>query len=311
MKKLVQTQSVKIRQSPAKKSKWQKFKDNADGHFLMTRPYSLAEYPLTTMVAKTNITPTLEPSLLDGASLAATTLQWAALCWNLESVHKHANRPEISKKVANVAFGVAVTIGAIVNPMTLAFSAMHYLTCRSYAKKEGESNLLGAASFLIRGAGQTALYFFSQCFYTSTLSTKSLLVGGAVGLAIAARNLIGDLRDIKYDKKTFPIVFGETTSMVTASLLKIGACGLLYATFGSVLMGAPLLIESAIGVFYKHHQNMHRISVVGFSATLANIVLANLGIMEATILVNLVYLSSLVGTVFYNKVARASNQDYE
>jgi 4-hydroxybenzoate polyprenyltransferase len=129
-------------------------------------------------------------------------------------------------------------------------------------------------------------------------------------MAIAARNLIGDLRDMKHDKKTFPVVFGETASMMTASLLKISACGILYATFGTLLVAAPLLLESAIGLFYKHHQNMHRISVVGISVTLANVILANLNLMEATILVNLVYLSSLVGTVFYNKVARASNQDY-
>ena len=276
----------------------------------MARPYSWLEYPMTTLVTKTNEANSLELEAADGLKSSSILLLWGGLCWWLEAEHKHSNRPPISRKISNIAFAAATAIGAVINPKTLVISAVHYAASILYSKKEGKRDFLGATSFLVRGIGQGALFFFSQYLYSPALNTRHFLMGLAVAGMTAARNLIGDLRDQKYDEKTFNKRFGERAGRFVASGLKLGAAAAVFFATGSVFVSAPLLIESVLSLVHKNNQHLHRISVLGVSATLGNIVLANIGLGAGMILTNLLYVSGLLNIITYNMVPRESNQDY-
>ncbi|VVC04202.1 Uncharacterised protein [Candidatus Bilamarchaeum dharawalense] len=290
---------------------WKNAKGKAENYFLMTRPYStFGDYPLTTVVSKTTVSASLNPTPTDVLNLLSLFGLWAALNWTLESEHKHDNRPSISRKVADVTFAVVGMVGAIINPATLVMTGIHYLTSVLYSKKEGSSDFLSQASFLVRGIGQSACYFFSQLFYSTSLTPKHLAIGLVIGLVTASRNLVGDLRDIKYDEKTFPKVHGEKIGRLVATGLKLTAAGLLFTLTDSVLVAVPLLLESALTIFHKNNQNLHRISGIGTTATLANVVLANLGMESAAVISDFLYISGVANLVFYTKMPRRSNQDY-
>ena len=304
---------------------WQKFKDRLEsvaekvpGYFLMTRPYSWIEYPMIALVVKsleTDGSVSLSTlSIIDLASLFSISLMWAGLCWNLEAEHKHPGRPEISRQVTLCTFALAAVIGVIINPLTLVPFTIFYFTSILYSRKEGRNDFLGYTSFLVRGIGQAAVYFFSQLLYSSILMPIHFSIGIVICLVLAARNLIGDLRDIRHDEKTFCKVFGETQAKFVAVGLKLGAAVALYSVtdsaFDSVLLSFPLIVESILTLTNKNYQNLHRISVLGTSVTLGNLILETTGLGTAVILTDLIYLSGLINVVFYMKVPRSSNQDY-
>lgn len=283
-------------------------KDKIQGHLLMARPYSWMDYPATVLLAKVQATRSLELGAVDGAAIVSTLLLWASLCWRLEAEHKHTFRPRIEKKTAQGAFIGATVIGAIINPVSIIPAGVQYGTSVLYSKKEGENKFLNATSFLMRGIGHGAVYLFSTLFYSS-ITLTNIITGLSLGAICASRNLIGDLRDIAYDEKTFPKMFGEQTAKIVASGLKVGAAVGLYLVTGSVLVGLPLLAESILLQLYKNNQQLHRISGIGTVATIANAILATMGMFDAILISNLVYAASAVNIIFYNSIERRSNKD--
>lgn len=293
------------------KDYFKKATEKIQGHLLMARPYSWMDYPATVLLAKVQVTRSLELGAVDGANLVATLLLWFSLNWRLEAEHNHAHRPKIDKFASEGAFAGAVFIGAAVNPLSIIPAGLQYETSVLYSKKEGENKFLNATSFLIRGIGHGLVYLFSTLFYTSTITLTNVITGLALGAICASRNLIGDLRDIKYDERTFPKMFGEKTAKIVASGLKVSAAVGLYLVTGSALVGLPLLVEAGLTLLYKNNQQLHRISGIGTVATMANAILATMGMFEGILLSNLVYGAGLVNLIFYNKIERRSNGDYE
>jgi hypothetical protein len=243
---------------------------------------------------------------------AATTLAyWWAFNWHLESEHEHAHRPKISRKAAKATLALAAIAAAIANLRTIPLSILYHASYFVYSKKEGESDFLGKASFAVRGVSQTVICMISQLLYTPAISAKQMAVAGAVGMLTAARNLIGDLRDIKYDRKTFCVVHGEPASNAVAASLKLGAAAIIAAAAGTAFAPLPLIVESVMQFFNRNNHDMHRLSVLGTATTLGNLALATAGLAPAIIIGNLLYLSGMFNLFFYRRLARRSNADYE
>jgi hypothetical protein len=296
---------------------WDRAKDKlenagrrANDHLLLTRPYSDAEYLMTTITTKAiekGPQFSLEPS--DGLKSLAIFSLWAGLCWLLEASHKHEFRPKISKKAANAAYAIGAGIAAFFNPSTIAFSALHYLSSVAYSKKEGKSWLLGAYSFFVRGAAQASVFAISQLLYSPALNLRHYALAAAVGAMTAARNLIGDLRDVKYDEKTFAVLYGRTPSDCVVAGLQLSAAALI-AVAASPLASLPLVAQASLQFVCKNANKMHRLAVFSSSLTLG-IIAAVMGGMEAAIVAGTVLAASAALNVFsYMKVPRRSNVDY-
>ncbi len=292
-----------------------KFKERAEkakGYWLTARMYSGMEYPMMNAVAKMSVPGAkMEADATDGFKAATTLAYWWAFNWHLESEHEHAHRPKISRKVAKAALALAATAAAMANLRTIPLSILYHASYFVYSKKEGKSDFLGKASFAVRGVAQAAICLISQLLYTPAISAKQLAVALAVGMLTSARNLIGDLRDIKYDGKTFCVVHGENASNAVAATLKFGAAGVLAVVAGTVFAPLPLIVEGVMQFFNRNNHDMHRLSVLGTAATLGNVALCFAGLAPAIIISNLLYVSGMFNLLFYRKLARRSNADYE
>ncbi len=282
------------------------------GYWLAARMYSGMEYPMMNAVAKMSV-PGAKPEVdaEDGFKAAATLAYWWAFNWHLESEHEHMHRPRISRKAAKAALALAATAAAIANLRTIPLSILYHASYFVYSKKEGESDFLGKASFAVRGVSQIVICLISQLLYTPAINAKQLAVAGAVGMLTAARNLIGDLRDIRYDEKTFCVAYGKNASNAVVATLKFGAAGILASVAGTVFAPFPLIVEGAMQFFSRNNHDMHRLSVLGTAATLGNVALAFAGLAPGIILINLLYVSGMFNLFFYRKLARRSNADYE
>lgn len=147
----------------------------------------------------------------------------------------------------------------------------------------------------------------AQSLYSDTLDGTRLLVSLAFGLTTAARNLIGDLRDIAHDKGTFCVSFGKRASNYVAVGLKICASAIFISISGEALVAYPLLAESAMQLSSKDDYKMHKLSVLGLATTLVNFALCSAGMAQAMVATTFCYLSVLAINFFYEKVPRRSN----
>jgi hypothetical protein len=286
----------------------------------MTRPYSLAEYPMMALMSKAlESASALSFGVADCLKLLALLASWAGLCWTLEAHHKHMNRPKISSKVANEAFSIGVGIAAAFNSATLIFNGIHYISSLLYAKKETKEkkegtiaelsrDFLNTYSFLVRGLAQASIFLTSQLMYSAQLSPKHFLIALAIGTMTAARNLIGDLRDMKYDAETFCVKYGvKHSKFVTGALKAVAAVAISFAV-GTPLAALPIIVGSIAQSIDKNYQNMHRLAVFESLAVLGNILFASIGSVPGMIAMNLAYLSVMLNLKTYEAVPRPSNK---
>jgi hypothetical protein len=279
----------------------------AGDYLLMARPYSLVDAPLMVIAAKALAEGAAFSFDLpsDGLKILVLELLWLGLNWYLESTHKHENRPAISRKAAYAAFAVAGLISASLNPLTilpvLAYACFTWL----YSQKEGKHKMLGAASFLSRGLTQ-AFAFATACLLYGNLGTVQLLAAIAVFLMTCARSLVGDLRDVKFDRTTLPVRIGERAARKVAVALKVAAA-VAVSAITSPLCAFPLFAKAALHGVHKNDYDHHRASVVVSSAVLANLAFAGMGSLQSTVIVNLVFLTVILGMFYYEKVPRPSN----
>jgi len=273
-------------------------------HLLMARPYSIAEHAFIALAAKALATGAITPlGLKDAACASATLLLWFGFCWHLESVHKHENRPQISTETAAAGLVGGVALSAAIS-LSATLPAFLYSICALiYSQKEGTSFSLGAFSFVVRGASHALLFATASLFYAQFLSSNQLLAACAIGLAMAGRNLAGDLRDVQFDKKTFPVVFGASLARITVFALFLSAAILLSSSCGG-LCGLPLLTVGVAALVTSNGYKLHQTSVIVTMAAIA--ILASAG--EAAALATLFLAASAFSTLlFYGAVPRASN----
>lgn len=279
----------------------------ARGYLLMSRPYSWLDSAAMLLLAKALVQgASFQIDLLfDGLVFAAILLLWFGFCWLLESAHRHPNRPPISFRVAAIAFAAGGLVAALINPVTIIFSGAYCFLAFLYSRKEA-SRFLGACSFVFRGAAQACGFAIAALCYSS-LKPEFFLVGIAVGGVISSRSLSGDLRDVAFDKLTFPVAFGGFAASSVVSLLKLFASFLATSLFGSLYISFPLLAECALQVLSRNNYKLHKLYVIGSVVFLANMALSAAQLHSALLFTNLIYAGVLLSEISYHKIPRQSN----
>lgn len=279
-----------------------------NAYLLMARPYSFVDSVLKVLAAHAVAAPgAFSPSFLDVVGVLSLLLLWFGFCWNLEAMHRHENRPSIRKEFAYAAFLAGALCAAVINSLTLVFSLLYFLCALLYSSKEGHSFFLGVTSFLWRGVAQGAAFLLGVLLFTPTLTSFDWLVALAIAFVIAARNLTGDIRDVSHDRSTFPVVYGKRASQSLVALLKLAAHAALTVATGSFLVGLPLSFEAFLQYAHADQYAMHRLSVIGTAAVLANLGLTFFGLSEAIPFLLFVYLSCVLSMFYYEQVPRPTN----
>lgn len=275
------------------------------GYLIMARPYSFAEQVMLVLAAKAVAKGSFWP--FEAADLLLATallLLWLGFCWNLEATHRHENRPRVSPSIAFAALFSGYALLAALSPAAAPYGAAYIAGALLYSQKEGSSYFLGAFSFVARGASHAAAFMAAMLFFSPVISVTSAVLGLAVGVAIAARNLVGDLRDVKHDEKTFPVVFGTSTAIGLVVVAKLGAA-IVFSSLAGQLAGFALAAEGLLQLGFKDNYKLHMLSVAGAQATYA--LVATLNLPEAQLAIVLLYLTALPLILFYDSVPRKSN----
>jgi len=233
-------------------------------------------------------------------------LLWLFLTLDLEAKHKHTYRAVISNKIPYLLLFVATVISAYYNIYSLIFIILIWITTNTYIKKE-ESKIAGSACFISRGLYETSIFLFGISLFIGLMemTLTHFLVSLIVFLLYASRNLIGDIRDVAFDKNTFVVRYGSKMSYLLIILMYIISILLMLYIFQNFLIVIPIIIFVIILLFYDNGYNLHRCSIILTSFTSVNII--SYLFSWDLFYINILFLVCISNLILYNSISRKSN----
>ncbi len=187
---------------------------------LFLRPYSFIGIISIVVLADVIINAVTPFSLL--VDSIAGLLLWMIAIFIGEYFHfklDHRRLPAILLLFAVALFLIIVLLN---EPKALSLFVAMLILCLAYANKS-RVKLVSPISFLIRGFLEVIIFLTIVLFHSHSLIglvnywPQAILIY----LITASRNLVGDVRDMKYDKYTFPTIFGKKMSYVVSITLII------------------------------------------------------------------------------------------
>jgi len=229
-----------------------------------------------------------------------SVLLYILLCSILETKHKEVGRPLLPRLTLLVVFVVSLLI-ALQTELSIAFYGGFVILSYLYSLKKIEG--FGLFSFVARGLMVITQFFVIFFIFNAQLSILPVVFALALALLMSARNLIGDIRDIKTDKTTFPAVFGKRASLQICSLMLLLAAGLL-AAIGSYLLASLVILLLALILFIKNAFILHRVLIVYTTIILS---LALFQMLNNYLFILLIPVDALTNIYFYKKIFRKAN----
>jgi len=271
---------------------------------IITRPYSWGGIILLGILANVIATKGLVLNADLAVDVFTALLIWSSSIYIVEVFHKKVDgREPVTLLLPSVLIFILVSIMAWKNALTLLFSLLViFVSIVIYSLKIKKSPL-SVFSFMFRGLVEVNIFLiilFFHSFYDVNSIFPLLL---AIYFMTNSRNLIGDIRDIEFDKYTFSKKYGVKASYVISTVL------LLLAIFNAYNFEVifPLIVYILVLALSRDAYFLHRIFVVTTIFFYANYILFVLN--ESIILVNILFVSILL--VFtYSMVPRKSNSLY-
>ena len=162
------------------------------------------------------------PVLLIPLSLSA--LLWVGLNWLSESIQRDAGRVPPPTVLLAVVLTASLALAAVQSGSACVWVLVHYLFVLAYARKK-HSATVGAVSYLLRGGT-----VFAACASVGAAAHGAWFPQGdafwfiaSQSLAHAARNLVGDIRDMKTDRYELPVTHGAKFAVVVAVACLVAA----------------------------------------------------------------------------------------
>ncbi len=236
-------------------------------------------------------------------SLALAGLQgllgYLLLLLILEVKHRDIGRPLIGKTWTLLVAALMLLI-AVQNKYALVCVGL--LAVFSYLYSLKKSRPWGEVSFLTRGLTVLAQFFAVYFIFTQIVSLEVLAIAFSIALVVSSRNLIGDLRDIKTDKYTFPVLHGINTSKSIGAILFAGGAVSLFLVGQQIVALVAIALLIAI-LFIKNAFLLHRSTIV-----LTTTLLVSMLFSLTPLVIVLIPLDALVNWATYKKIYRPINQ---
>jgi hypothetical protein len=265
----------------------------------MLRPYSWIHSLLIGFCAGQIANQTSQTNLIISGIYAL--LLYALLILILELNHKDVGRPKLS--IFHILiFSIPIFIISIQSILSLTFTIAFVIFTEMYSLKKRK--LWGLYSFLMRGLIVLAHFFATYFLFTNLLVVEALIFSCILSLLISARNLIADIRDIKYDKNTFSVIFGvKKSKIVTIALLFASA---IFASYINIWFAIILLLLTGVIYFIENAFLMHRLMLLMTTVFLSLF----LFVREVNYIVLLLIPLDIIANIFfYKKIFRKSNKE--
>lgn len=274
-------------------------------YFLLLRPYSLVDlfliFFLSQFVALNTITYGIKDFLVSLSFFAF----WVFLTFSSEAKHKHPYREQIKIWFPYLFLIVPIIVSMIYRPSAVVSVVLIMISALSYINKN-VPGILALLSFISRGVYQSFLFLFGIFFYTGGINLKSILVAAIIFLIYTARNLIGDIRDIKFDEHTFAVKRGARASYWVAILSYVLGAGIVFYLFRNAILLYPFLLQILAILFFKKAYTLHRYSIIFTSFLIVELFFTNNHLV--LLFLNLLFTAVLSNFIFYNLVPRPSNK---
>lgn len=271
---------------------------------IIIRPYSWGGIILLGILANVIATKGLVLNADLAVDVFSALLIWSSSVYILEFFHQKVdNREPVTLLLPAVLIFILLSIMAWKNALTSLFSLLVIIVSVVIYSSKIKKSPLSGFSFMLRGLVEVNIFLiilFFHSFYDINSIFPVLL---AIYFMTNSRNLIGDIRDVKFDKYTFPKKYGVRASYVISTVL------LLLAIFNAYNFEVtfPLIAYILVIALSRDAYFLHRIFVVTTIFFYANYILFVLN--ESIILVNILFVSILLAFT-YSLVPRKSNSLY-
>ncbi len=284
-------------------------KNKSRAVFILLRPYSLPGLFLLYYVAKVMATGSLGLGVRDAFAFVPIFLAWTFMTMLLEAEHKHSNREKIPYSYPFVALIATIVLVVALAGFAPLIPLIFFMLFTYMYTKKNSIPIFGNISFVTRGFMEISLFFLSlSLFYHAYPQAITVLFGFAILLITSARNLIGDIRDTKFDEVTFSVRFGNRIAYIVSMILYgIGGYVLFGITQAALGVVFPIILMIALLFIADNGNMLHRLAVMLSSIIIAAYILFITGNSYLLLLLNVMFLGVLCNLVFYNLVPRRSN----
>ncbi len=197
-------------------------------------------------------------------------LFWCAIILSKEILHaKTDGREKISFVIPIIIWIITIsTIFIFGNIFSILLIPISLITFAIYSLKNKDW-ILSEASFIFRGFLEMCLFLIILNFYQTNTPNFLSYVSIAVAFLLItnSRNLVGDLRDIKFDKYTFPCTFGEKKSKIISILLLIPILFLV-----NIQISLPIIFLIILIALYNNYFEVHKFFVITTGIFIINII---------------------------------------
>lgn len=268
-------------------------------YFLLARPYSWVSVAFSIFLADIFVNKSLSfDNVLLGFSF--TISLWISLNLFAEKVSKDMSvRGKINFLVPISFLILSLIILYFLGNFISFLGFIIILIAFFFYSLKNNSKFLGPFSFLFRGLMEVGLFFIGLSFFRfDFVGFDWILLGIIIYLITCARNLVGDLRDLEFDKFTFPKIVN-----VKFSKLIIFLFYLIPLFFYKELIFSIFIVLLLI-IFNKNFYLLHRLLL------LFNVLICiNLSVLLGVFNSNLIWLLiiSILLNLMYNFVPRKSN----
>lgn len=268
-------------------------------YLFLTRPYSWISVAFAVVLANLVVNKSVNQEwIIVDVVFAISTWMFCNLLAESFSKDMH-ERGKVHILAPLVLFIVSFWIMASRNIGALPFYGIIIVSLLIYGLKN-KSRFIGPISFFIRGLMEVNLFIITLIFYNFNFNDGAWLAFAIVVYCITcARNLVGDIRDVEFDKSTLPKSLGSKAASFVVWVVYLLALLVFPAAFFSLAVAIILV------TFLRDAYTLHRILVVVNTFVLLDLCLVIIA-PSLLILSNLILIGVLLNYV-YNFVPRKSN----
>lgn len=228
-------------------------------------------------------------------------LVWTTMVYLNEIFYKNEeDRLRIASVIPVASFIAALAMAAVANYLAIPLLFVALIATLVYRLKPLDWFGSGFV-FVGRGFTEFAIFLSVALFNSPALTNEIIVVGIILWLITNSRNLIGDLRDMEFDKHTFPNKYGMVLSRIVSIVFMLAAIALTPA----LLISLPLMVMIVLVLLHKRVYFIHYAFVLSTGFYLANYL--SYQMFSDLFVVNFVYIAVLL-SLTYKSVPRKANE---
>jgi hypothetical protein len=267
---------------------------------IMTRPYSWLGIIMLAVLSNVLARGSLVTDLTLALDVFTAMVIWYSATSMLETLHGKIDGRGLTNPLnAAISFIILAAIMIFRNPITLVFIPVILIADFLYSMKV-KSPSLGHISFILRGILELSVVMIILLLNMNYDFLTLLPIILTAFLLTDSRNLIGDIRDVEFDKYTFPRKYGVRAGYAVSVLLILMG----FLLIPNPLIMLPVLFIIPTFLVIRNAYMEHRIFVVGTTFFYANYVIFTLG--QDLLLSNLLFIAVLLNFT-YPIIPRKSN----